>query len=56
MAETVTSNALQTVETSHVMYKMERAFNANPDGFECTVISLLLFVIIYDDMHFAKFV
>lgn len=54
MAVAVTS--LLTVETSHVMYKMERAFNANPDGLECTVVSLLLFVIIYDDMHFAKFV
>lgn len=54
MAETVRS--LLTVETGHVMYKMERAFNANPDGLECTVISLLLFVIIYDDKYFAKFV
>lgn len=56
MAVNVTSNALLTVETSRVTYNMERAFNANPDGLECTVISLLLFVIIYDDMHFARFV
>lgn len=55
MAVTVRSRALVTVMTTHVIYKTENAFNAKPDGLECIVISVSLFII-YDDMNFAKVV
>lgn len=48
MAVTVRFRAQVTVETAHVIYKTERAFNVNQDGLECIVKLVLLFNISYN--------
>lgn len=45
MAVTVRFRAQVTVETAHVIYKTERAFNVNQDGLECIVILLVTGII-----------
>lgn len=43
MAVTVRFHAQVTVETAHVIYTTERAFNVIQDGLECIVMLVLLF-------------